>query len=787
MNRAPQKPVDFAALLLLTGAIQVAILRLVATDWLDALGLSVLFAFLGTALGLALGYSRFKRTGIYLLTLAYLAVFLAFLVAAFLYPELDWVERYIRISERLHLALQILLGGQPLEDPFLFLLFFFISAWSLGAHAGFAFARFQRLGAAIFPATVTILLLQIFDENGDRNLIFLAVHLIFVLLLFGRSYYTAQRALWKERRLLSSAEAQSEIIFALALSATGLVLLAWLLPVPDHHLAPLERWRRDLAEAWEKNETINNLTASLRTRETVASSLYGRTLALGQEAPRSDVVLFYVEGPARGSKPYWRVRSYEIYQDGLWRDGAIAQEPFRPEGAPLTLPEEQGELQRFWFTLVSGPVNVLVTPRYPVWVSRASSLVYTPVDSIRRDPISFQLAEPLFPGERYAVQVLQPAITEKALRAAGKQYPLWVTERYLQLPEGFPSALAALAREITATASTPYDQALAITRYLRNTIRYTTSMPPAPPGRDPIVWFLFDYQAGFCNYYATAEVLLLRSLGVPARLVVGYATGEYSDGRYVVRERHAHAWPEVFFPGIGWVAFEPTSVETELVYPSGEPPALSTPETSLPLALPQEESNPPADLEEGGDFSLFPSRPYPDDSLRVLTLFFIISLVLIGLLVWGYLSGAFEKGYNWAKRILRVPLPVVARDWLRQKNLPVPAWLEKMAWRASLHPTERAFLSIYESLRRFRGGVPPSPAWTPAEAAARLLQDLPEAQEETLLLLEGYHRFLFSRAATAHDEMQRAAQALRQKTRRALWKRSFAQYRNALSLKKGVR
>lgn len=781
MNRAPQKPVDFAAFLLLTGAIQVAVLRLVATDWIDALGLSVLFAFLGTALGLALGYSRFKRTGLYILSLAYPAIFLAFLVAALLYPEMAWVERYASISERLRLALQTLAGSQPLEDPFLFLLLFFISAWHLGAYAGFAFARFQRLGAAVFPATGAILLIQIFDANGDRNLIFLAVHLVFVLLLFGRSYHTTQRALWKERRLLSPSEAQSEIVFALALSATGLVLLAWLLPIPDYSLSPLERWRRSISEAWEKNETINNLTASLKTRETVASSLYGGTLALGQEAPRSDTVLFYVEGPAGQSKPYWRVRSYEIYQDGLWRSGTIAQEPFRPEGASLILPEEQGTVQRFWFTFVSGPVNVLVTPRYPVWVSRASSLVYTPIDSTRRDPIAFQLTKPLFPGERYAVQVLQPVITEKQLRAAGAQYPAWVTERYLQLPEGLPLALASLAQEVTATANTPYDQALAITRYLRNTIRYTTSMPPAPPGRDPIIWFLFDYQAGFCNYYATAEVLLLRSLGIPARLVVGYAAGEYSGGRYIVRERHAHAWPEVFFPGIGWVAFEPTSAETELVYPSGEPPTLSTPDPSLPPALPQEESNQPADLEEG-DFSLFPSRSYPDDTLRVLTLFFISSLVLIGLLVWGYLSGAFEKGYNWVRHILRIPLPVVARDWLRKRNLPVPAWLEKMAWRASLRPAERAFMSIYESLRRF--GETPSPAWTPAEAATRLLQHLPEAREEVLLLLEGYHRLLFSRAMTSPNEMQRAAHTLRQKTRRALWNLSFARYWHPRFLKK---
>ena len=119
---------------------------------------------------------------------------------------------------------------------------------------------------------------------------------------------------------------------------------------------------------------------------------------------------------------------------------------------------------------------------------------------------------------------------------------------------------------------------------LRNTcaailhIRNTVEAPPA--GQDPLDWFLFHSKKGFCNYYATAEVLLLRSAGIPARMVVGFAQGEFDPpNHYVVRQRDSHAWPEVYFPGIGWVEFEPTSNQAPLELPLGENPSPAAPGT----------------------------------------------------------------------------------------------------------------------------------------------------------------------------------------------------------------
>ena len=153
-----------------------------------------------------------------------------------------------------------------------------------------------------------------------------------------------------------------------------------------------------------------------------------------------------------------------------------------------------------------------------------------------------------------------PAVNEEQLRSAGSDYPKWVRDRYLALPDQVPDRVRALARDLTATELTPYDRALAIESYLR-TFQYTLDAPSPPLGRDVADYFLFDLQRGHCDYYATTMVVLARAAGLPARLVIGYASGTYDarNGRYIVAEADAHAWVEIYFPEYGWIEFEPTA------------------------------------------------------------------------------------------------------------------------------------------------------------------------------------------------------------------------------------
>ncbi len=161
--------------------------------------------------------------------------------------------------------------------------------------------------------------------------------------------------------------------------------------------------------------------------------------------------------------------------------------------------------------------------------------------------------------ERYAVLGAVPDVSPTALRAADTLYTADIIETYLQLPADLPPELAAYAAQITAGAETPYDKAVAIEAALRK-LPYTLDVPAPPKDREVVSWFLNDLGKGYCDYFASAMVVLARLSGVPARLAIGYASGNYDRqaDQYTVTEMDAHSWAEVYFPGFGWIPFEPT-------------------------------------------------------------------------------------------------------------------------------------------------------------------------------------------------------------------------------------
>lgn len=144
-----------------------------------------------------------------------------------------------------------------------------------------------------------------------------------------------------------------------------------------------------------------------------------------------------------------------------------------------------------------------------------------------------------------------------SVAAAG--YPPVILSTYLQLPPVLDPRIAALARAITAKARTPLEQALVMENYLRLHYTYTLEMSSAVT-RDPIAAFLFVRRRGHCEYFASAMAVMLRSIGIPSRVVNGFAGGEFNplSSRYVIRASDAHSWVEAYIPGEGWTEFDPT-------------------------------------------------------------------------------------------------------------------------------------------------------------------------------------------------------------------------------------
>ena len=214
----------------------------------------------------------------------------------------------------------------------------------------------------------------------------------------------------------------------------------------------------------------------------------------------------------------------------------------------------------------------------------------------------------LRPPTKYTVVSSEPRVTAKELAASKAPLPDWVQERYLALPATLPERVRQLAARITWTwgegsygAQTEYEKTLAIQEYVRQ-LTYSYDIKAPPLDMDAVDYFLFISKTGYSQYFSSAMVVMLRSVGVPARLALGFVSDEYDlENRdpdkavYIVRDSGAHGWVEVFFPEYGWVEFEPTPGWT-IELPAGDIPTLGA-GTGDPLGDP--EAEPEAALTDG--------------------------------------------------------------------------------------------------------------------------------------------------------------------------------------------
>ncbi|MGH2560370.1 MAG: transglutaminase TgpA family protein [Thermomicrobiales bacterium] len=223
--------------------------------------------------------------------------------------------------------------------------------------------------------------------------------------------------------------------------------------------------------------------------------------------------------------------------------------------------------------------------------------IYDDVEAVRAD-------EPPARGDLYEVTGLESDASPRDLRQAGTDNPDFIDARYTMLPTTVTEQTVALTQEVTAGTDNRYDQALAIQSFLRTSFAYDEKVEVPPDNRDVVDFFLFESQRGYCEYFASAMVVMLRSLDIPSRIAAGYRSVPFDDseGGYLYREKQAHTWVEVYFPEFGWIPFEPTpaaepfqhgdeqeppreAIPPATVEPVPTPTVLPTP-TPAPVATP---------------------------------------------------------------------------------------------------------------------------------------------------------------------------------------------------------
>jgi transglutaminase-like putative cysteine protease len=174
-------------------------------------------------------------------------------------------------------------------------------------------------------------------------------------------------------------------------------------------------------------------------------------------------------------------------------------------------------------------------------------------------------------GEAYTLTVHERDLDPATLRDAPEAD---LDEVYTEVPETAHAAdVEQAAREVVGDADTTYDQAVALQRWLRDPTRFTYSTTIPRGGTGDPVWDFLQDRTGYCIQFATTMVVMARSLGIPARMAVGYLPGDRTgETTWQITGQDSHAWPEVFFPGTGWVRFEPTPAQQ-----TGSPPAYTMP------------------------------------------------------------------------------------------------------------------------------------------------------------------------------------------------------------------
>lgn len=344
---------------------------------------------------------------------------------------------------------------------------------------------------------------------------------------------------------------------------------------------------------------------------------------------------------------YWRLMALDDFDGSVWSSSQTFQDAkgrlasTRTDDASTTTLHQRfriGPLDQPWVPAAYEARSVTDGREHLLWDADSATLI-----------VDRRLAS--VAGLSYAVESAIPDATPDELRTARGPIPPDVRARDLALPDGFPSEATRLAAAVTQGAQTEYDTARMLQDWFRANFRYSTEIPPGQSSQ-AIIDFLRG-RAGYCEQFAGSYAAMARSLGLPARVVVGFTPGtpESDDpNTYSVYGRNAHAWPEVYLGGSGWVSFEPTPGRgdpqatrhtgvapqqagpdettvpvTTLAPPpatSVPDPATSTPPTSTPAPLPATPPTTTPGAQTGGG---------PGRAGRVVAVVIIVPLALAGL------------------------------------------------------------------------------------------------------------------------------------------------------------
>ncbi len=745
---------DLFTLLVLFVMLSAAVSSINAAEWLPGLGVAAWAMGLGLVAGTALAFSNFTDWMAHITSLIY-GLFVVMVIGGShvsIPAALSWRDRFYLIVDKIIVWVRQAASNGASRDSVIFILILCGLFWLLSYTAAWYTFRYRRIWHVILPAGVT-LFSNIYYYLGKKPMAgYLVIYLVCALILLVESNLADREEKWLRERIRFVKGLRASFTIAGVGIAAVALFFAWRVPdiaASDTARGVLKQLNTPYSELLAR---FNRLFSTLQNNNLMPIDNYGSSLTLG--GPRNLTADPVMDVTAPPMRLYWRAGTYDHYDGNTWDNTFSQTRDLTANDKTVNPPAYQARVSVNASYVLYRGANSLYSPSLPQDANMPSQATYAPTDDGTIELLQLRLASPLLPGNRYTADGSVSLADGAALRAAPRAYPRWVQNKYLQLPGNIPERVKQLAINIAGAQKTDYDKATAIERWLRTNITYDENLEAPPAGVEASDYILFRTKRAYCNYYATAMVVMLRELNVPARIATGYAQGELtstapdqSSAVYNVKVKDSHTWVEVFFVNYGWVEFEPTAGQAALPHQVSAAPAVTaTPVPATPTATPVPGTTPLPTIQPTLGPNQTPgTTPQPGDApdllaglrntlaniLNVLLMLLPFALGIGGVILAGLLAIRFAEGVGFGH------LPPVQRT--------------------------------YAMLSRWASWLGIGHEHTPYEQAHKLTNYVPasEAQAQTITELYVENRY---GAAAPSVEQERTANSAWETTRRDLRK-----------------
>ncbi len=628
-------------------------------------------------------------------------------------PDRTW-----EILERLWLWGEVVYNGGISNDDLPFIVL--VVAATFGAAYVASWSIFRRYNAWLGLIPGGLALLTNLSYLPNQQSVPLVIFLFCAILLVARMNLLRRAREWKERRFSYPDFISLSVLNITVWVAIPLLALAWILPLGSGSGVLYSAWVKVTSPIAAPFNDLGRVFSGIDSKRDSQVHLFGSTLPLQGPIKLSTSEVLSVSASEIG---FLRVQVYDEYTPAGWKIGDSAQitrnawpalEPLQP---PLDTLEQLRRVINVQVTATKDS-NVIVSPGQPLVVNIETRVVFGPGPA---DVTSVRPLDKLGEDDTYNVVGSISNASVATLRSIPEEYPDW-TEAYLQLPGDLPQRVGERALEVVnnAGAATAYDKAAAIEQELRG-YGINLRIPAAGPREDSVDYFLFEAREGYFDYHASAMVVMLRSLGIPSRIAVGYvirtSDRQPNSNIYSISETNSFTWPEVYFPELGWIEFNPTPTDALVLRSFSDSGfiaggAIPADELDDLFLLPDDILSGPGVAEE------LDALVIEDGSNLISTV--MLSAILAVLAVTIISTGVFQ--YSWQHGLGRYEYP--AQIW--EKTLRLARWS-----RIRTRPQE-----------------------TPREVIARLRQSLPDV-EDLDYLGESYVRTRYGHKELTPEERDR--------------------------------